>query len=38
MLVGLTGYAGSGKDAAAAGLTAIGWKRVSFAEPLRKCC
>jgi hypothetical protein len=36
MLVGLTGYAGSGKDTAAAGLTAIGWKRVSFAEPLRQ--
>lgn len=36
MLVGLTGYAGSGKDAAAAGLTALNWKRVSFAEPLRQ--
>lgn len=36
MLVGLTGYAGSGKDAAAAGLTASGWKRISFAEPLRQ--
>lgn len=36
MLVGLTGYARSGKDAAAAGLTAIGWKRVSFAEPIRQ--
>jgi hypothetical protein len=36
MLVGLTGYAGSGKDTAAAGLIASGWKRVSFAEPLRK--
>lgn len=36
MLVGLTGYAGSGKDAAAAGLTASGWKRVSFAEPIRQ--
>lgn len=36
MLVGLTGYAGSGKDAAASGLLALGWKRVSFAEPLRQ--
>ena len=36
MLVGLTGYAGSGKDAAAAGLIALNWKRVSFAEPLRQ--
>lgn len=36
MLVGLTGYAGSGKDTAAAGLIASGWKRVSFAEPLRQ--
>lgn len=36
MLIGLTGYAGSGKDAAAAGLITEGWKRVSFAEPIRQ--
>ena len=36
MLVGLTGYAGAGKDTAAAGLIADGWKRMSFAEPIRQ--
>lgn len=35
-LIGLVGYAGAGKDAAAEGLTAIGWERVSFADPLRQ--
>lgn len=34
-LVGLTGYAGSGKDAAAAGLVAAGWTRQAFADPVR---
>ena len=34
-LVGLTGYAGSGKDAAAAGLVAEGWTRQAFADPVR---
>ncbi len=36
MLVGLTGYAGSGKDTAALGLIEDGWERISFAEPLRQ--
>ena len=36
MLVGLTGYAGSGKNAAADGLVASGWVQLSFAEPLRQ--
>lgn len=35
-LIGLVGYAGAGKDAAAAGLVAQGWERVAFADPLRK--
>lgn len=35
-LIGLVGYAGSGKDTAAIGLTEHGWLRVSFAEPLRR--
>lgn len=34
-LVGLTGYATAGKDAAAAGLVAAGWKRQAFADPVR---
>lgn len=34
-LVGLTGYAGSGKDCAAAGLVAAGWTRQAFADPVR---
>lgn len=34
-LVGLTGFAGSGKDTAAAGLVAAGWKRQAFADPLK---
>jgi hypothetical protein len=36
MLVGLTGYAGSGKNAAAEGLVASGWSQLSFAEPIRQ--
>jgi hypothetical protein len=35
-LIGLVGYAGAGKDAAAAGLVAKGWERVAFADPLRE--
>lgn len=35
-LIGLVGYAGAGKDCAAEGLTAVGWERVSFADPLRQ--
>lgn len=33
-IVGLTGYAGSGKDAAADGLVAQGWTKVSFTDPM----
>lgn len=36
MLIGLTGYAGSGKDTAAKFLTDRGWTRVSFADPIRE--
>lgn len=34
-LVGLTGYAGVGKDEAAKGLIAAGWTRQAFADPVR---
>lgn len=34
-LVGLTGYASAGKDAAAEGLVAAGWMRQAFADPVR---
>ena len=34
-LIGLTGYAGAGKDAAAAGLIENGWTRVALADPLK---
>lgn len=34
-LVGLSGYARSGKDTAAAALIAAGWQRVAFADKLR---
>lgn len=34
-LVGLCGYATSGKDAAAAGLAPLGYRRLSFADNLR---
>ncbi len=36
LVVGLTGYAGAGKDEAAKVLTRVGWVRVSFADPLRQ--
>lgn len=36
LIVGLTGYAGVGKDEAAKCLTRVGWERVSFADPLRR--
>lgn len=36
MIVGVGGYARSGKDTAAAGLTEIGFKRVAFADKLRE--
>lgn len=35
-VIGLCGYAGAGKDAAAQGLTSMGWTRVAFADPLRQ--
>ena len=35
MIVAFTGYAGSGKDAAAAVLVDEGWQRVAFADPLK---
>lgn len=35
VVIGLCGYAGSGKDEAAKGLTALGWERVSFADGIR---
>lgn len=34
-IVGLTGYAGAGKDEAAKGLVAAGWTRQAFADPVR---
>jgi hypothetical protein len=34
-LIGLAGYAGAGKDAAAAALVADGWTRVAFADRLK---
>jgi hypothetical protein len=36
VIVGLTGYAGSGKDCAAQGLIKHGWTRVSFADGVRE--
>jgi hypothetical protein len=36
-IIGLSGYAGSGKDEAARALIARGWLRVAFADPLREC-
>lgn len=35
-LVGLAGYAGSGKDTAADVLVELGWERVAFAGPLKE--
>jgi len=35
-VIGLCGYAGSGKDTAAQALVDIGWQRVSFADPIRE--
>ncbi|QYW07905.1 deoxynucleoside monophosphate kinase [Streptomyces phage RedBear] len=35
LLVGISGYAGSGKDEAAKALTSGGWQRVAFADRLR---
>lgn len=35
-LIGLTGYARSGKDAAASFLVERGWKRLAFADAVRK--
>ena len=36
MLVGLTGFAGSGKDTAAQALLNVGYQRRAFADPMRK--
>lgn len=36
MIVGLVGYAGSGKDTAAAALVDRGFEKVAFADPLRE--
>ncbi len=35
MIVGIAGYAGSGKDTAAAALVALGWRKDSLAAPLK---
>jgi hypothetical protein len=35
-VIGLCGYAGAGKDAAAWGLTQRGWTKVAFADPVRQ--
>lgn len=35
-LIGITGVAGSGKDAAAAALVAAGWRRAAFADRMRE--
>jgi hypothetical protein len=35
VIVGIAGYAGAGKDTAAAALTAIGWRQDAFAAPLK---
>ena len=35
-LVGLSGYARSGKDSAADALVELGWKRIAFADKLRE--
>jgi hypothetical protein len=35
LVIGLCGYAGSGKDCAARGLTAGGWLRIAFADGIR---
>lgn len=35
-IIGLCGYAGSGKDEAAKGLVACGWTRIAFADAVRE--
>lgn len=35
-IVGLTGYAGAGKDTAALALVEDGWERMAFADPMRE--
>ena len=35
MIVGLAGYAGSGKDTAAEALVGLGWERVAFADRIK---
>ena len=34
-VIGLCGAARSGKDTAADGLVAVGWRRLAFADPMR---
>src|SRR5688572_21988709 len=35
-IIGLTGYAGAGKNNAADGLVSDGWTAISFADPIRE--
>jgi hypothetical protein len=35
-LIGLSGFAGSGKDEAARGLVTAGWRRIALADPMRE--
>jgi hypothetical protein len=35
-VIGLCGYAGSGKDTAAEALVSEGWQRIAFADPVRE--
>lgn len=36
MIVGFTGYAGSGKDEAAKALCSLGWERIAFGDAIRE--
>lgn len=38
LIVGISGFAGAGKDTAGIALAKLGWKRHSFADPLRESC
>lgn len=35
-VVGITGYAGAGKDTAASALVALGWKRIAVADAVKR--
>ena len=37
-IIGISGFAGSGKDTAGLALAELGWERRSFADPLRESC